>query len=74
MAHNRIRERLSLVISLALVGTAMIACGNSGGKATGSGAAMAASSSSVDAGLVPYTGPDKILAIDAASRSVTVSL
>lgn len=58
-------------IALALIGTALVACGNSSGNKS-SGTAAAASTAA--ASMVPYSGTDKILAIDAAAKKVTVNL
>jgi sulfocyanin len=54
---------------LALGGAVLAACAHKGGTA-----GAAAMSGSAAAALVAYSGPDKILASDAASKTVTVNL
>jgi sulfocyanin len=64
-----------LGIVLALAAAVLVACGNSGGKAKGTGVmAAGVSGGAATAGVVLYPGPDKILAGDAASKTVTVNL
>jgi sulfocyanin len=71
MAKKRSFARVSLVVAFAFFGVALVGCGSSGGKEKGS---AAAAGGAIPAGMVEYSGPDKILASDAASKTVTVNL
>jgi sulfocyanin len=64
--------RLSVVLALAAV---FVACGNAGSKAKTTGSpSTAASTKAAAVVMASYSGPDKILRSDAASRTVTVNL
>ena len=62
-------------IVLALTAAALLACGNSGSKAQSTSAmAAAAPDGAATAVMVSYSGSDKILASNAAAKTVTVNL
>jgi sulfocyanin len=64
--------RLTLLAGVVvLTAAALAACGSSNSKATGTTAAAATAGS---AKMSPYSGPDKILAFDTGSKTVTVNL
>lgn len=71
MAIQHIIERLSLTVVLVLMGVALAGCGNSSGKEKSS---ATATGGTTPAGMVVYSGPDKILVSDTASKTVTVNL
>ena len=62
-------------VVLALAAAALVACGNSGSKTTSAGAmAAAAPGGTAAAVMVSYSGSDKILKSNMASKTVTVNL
>ncbi len=64
-----------LGIALALTAAALVACGYSGSKAKSTSAiAVSASGGAATAVMVSYSRSEKILASDAASKTVTVNL
>jgi len=77
MAKRRFIGRLSCALVVALIGISLGACGESSGTVKKSVSVAAASSSPALAamsGMVGYSGSDKIVVGDAASKSVTVTL
>jgi sulfocyanin len=62
-------------IVLALTAAAFVACGSSGSKAKSTSAMVAAApGGAATAVMISYSGSDKILASDAAAKTVTVNL
>ncbi len=61
-------------IVLALAAAVLVACGNSGGKTTSASAKAAAPGGAAAAVMVSYSGSDKILKINMASKTVTINL
>jgi len=64
--------RVAMVVALA--GSVLVGCGNSGSKAKSVTPTAAAVPAAGAATMVSYSGSDKILAFDAASKRVTINL